>query len=434
MSFQFQIEAFLKAGHPYILVVTTHGNADTGSFLISATGPASVDLMSITPTTSQPMIIPSIVPTTSSSYSSSLSSSSGVFQRVSGDPEYYYYYQAIQVTVSTSGTYTFTTDSDLDTMGFFYDTSFDPSIPTENLVTDDDDGGDIHSQFLIEAFLEAGHTYILVVTTHGDSQTGNFVVSAGGPDSVNLVSITPTTSQPITMPTTEPSHLSSYSSELTSNSAIFYRVDGDSESTYHYQAIQVTVSKSGTYMFASDSDLDTVGYFYDTSFDPSVPTENLVTNDDDGDMRLQFRIEAFLEAGHTYILVVTTHTGSETGSFSVEANGSDSVNLVSITPTTSQPITMPTTEPSHLSSYSSELTSNSAIFYRVDGDSESTYHYQAIQVTVSISEANGPDSVNLVSITPSTSRPITAVPTEPFVSSSLPTGGPASVGLRSSTP
>ncbi|CAF1083135.1 unnamed protein product [Rotaria sordida] len=293
MSFQFQIEAFLKAGHPYILVVTTHGNADTGSFLISATGPASVDLMSITPTTSQPMIIPSIVPTTSSSYSSSLSSSSGVFQRVSGDPEYYYYYQAIQVTVSTSGTYTFTTDSDLDTMGFFYDTSFDPSIPTENLVTDDDDGGDIHSQFLIEAFLEAGHTYILVVTTHGDSQTGNFVVSAGGPDSVNLVSITPTTSQPITMPTTEPSHLSSYSSELTSNSAIFYRVDGDSESTYHYQAIQVTVS---------------------------------------------------------------------------------------------------------------------------------------------ISEANGPDSVNLVSITPSTSRPITAVPTEPFVSSSLPTGGPASVGLRSSTP
>ncbi|CAF3476872.1 unnamed protein product [Rotaria sp. Silwood1] len=340
-SLQFHIEAFLEAGHPYILVVTTHGDAETGSFSITADGPATVDFLSITPTTSQPMIIPSIAPVVSSSYSSSLSSSSGIFQRVYGDPEYFYYFHAIQVTVSTSGTYTFTSDSDLDTMGYFYDTSFDPSVPTENLITDDDDGGDSSRQFLIEAFLEAGHAYILVVTTHRESETGSFLISTSGPDSVNFLSITPTTIQPITMPLTEPSISSSYSNSLSSNSGIFQRVYGDPEYFYYFHAIQVTVSTSGTYTFTSDSDLDTMGYFYDTSFDPSVPTENLITDDDDGgDSSYQFLIEAFLEAGHTYILVVTTHRESETGSFSVSASGPDTANFLSITPTTIQPITM----------------------------------------------------------------------------------------------
>ncbi|CAF1166859.1 unnamed protein product [Rotaria sordida] len=366
------------AGHPYILVVTTHGNADTGSFLISATGPASVDLMSITPTTSQPMIIPSIVPTTSSSYSSSLSSSSGVFQRVSGDPEYYYYYQAIQVTVSTSattepshlssysseltsnsaifyrvdgdsestyhyqaiqvtvsisGTYTFASDSDLDTVGYFYDTSFDPSVPTENLVTDNDDGGDMRYQFRIEAFLEAGHTYILVVTTHTGSETGSFSVEANGPDSVNLVSITPSTSRPITAVPTEPFVSSSLPSELSSNSLTFHRPDRDAEHNYYYQAIEVIVATSGAYTFTSDSEIDTMGFFYDTAFDPSNPTANLITeNDDGGDISLQFHIEAFLQAEHKYILVVTTHGESEIGSFSILAGGPASVGLRSSTP------------------------------------------------------------------------------------------------------
>ncbi|CAF4317101.1 unnamed protein product [Rotaria sp. Silwood2] len=333
ISLQFLVEVFLEAEHPYILVVTTHGDAETGSFSISASGPAAVDFLSITPTTSQPMIMPSIVPTISSSYSSSLSTSSGIFQRVYGDSEYFYYYQAIQVTVPTSGTYTFTSDSDLDTMGYFYDPSFDPSVPTENLVTDDDDGGDIHAQFLIEAFLEAGRTYILVVTTHGESLTGSFSVSASGPASANFLSITPTTSQPITMPLTEPSFLSSISSELSPSSLVFHRPDRDPEYNYYYQVIEILAPASGTYTFTSDSGIDTMGFFYDTSFDPSNPSANLIAEDDDGGaINLQFHIEAFLEAEHPYILVVTTHGESETGSFSISADGPASVGLRSATP------------------------------------------------------------------------------------------------------
>jgi hypothetical protein len=381
IDLQFRIEAFLEAGHPYILVVTTHRDALIGSFSITVNGPAAVDLLSITPTTSQPLIMPSVVPMVSSSYSSSLSSSSGIFQQVYGDPQHFYYFQAIQVTASTSGTYTFTSSSQLDTVGYFYDTSFDPSVPTENLITDDDDDGDDY-QFSIEAFLEAGHTYILVVTTHGESETGGFSVSANGPDTVSLLSITPTTSQAITIPSTEPSISSAYSSLLSSSSGIFQRVYGDPQHFYYFQAIQVTVPTSGTYTFTSNSELDTMGYFYYTSFDPSVPTENLISdNDDDGD-DYQFSIQAFLEAGHTYILVVTTHGESETGSFSVSASGPDTVNLLSITPTTSQAITIPTTEPSVSSSFSSELSTNSLVFHRPDRDPEENYYYQAIEVIV----------------------------------------------------
>ncbi|CAF1166844.1 unnamed protein product [Rotaria sordida] len=321
------------AGHPYILVVTTHGNADTGSFLISATGPASVDLMSITPTTSQPMIIPTTEPSHLSSYSSELTSNSAIFYRVDGDSESTYHYQAIQVTVSISGTYTFASDSDLDTVGYFYDTSFDPSVPTENLVTDNDDGGDMRYQFRIEAFLEAGHTYILVVTTHTGSETGSFSVEANGPDSVNLVSITPSTSRPITAVPTEPFVSSSLPSELSSNSLTFHRPDRDAEHNYYYQAIEVIVATSGAYTFTSDSEIDTMGFFYDTAFDPSNPTANLITeNDDGGDISLQFHIEAFLQAEHKYILVVTTHGESEIGSFSILAGGPASVGLRSSTP------------------------------------------------------------------------------------------------------
>ena len=86
----------------------------------------------------------------------------------------------------------------MDTMGYFYDTSFDPSTPWVNLITEDDDDGDIHLQFRIQAYLQVGHIYILVVTTHRKSVTGSFAVSAVGPGAIRLVSIIPSTSRPIT--------------------------------------------------------------------------------------------------------------------------------------------------------------------------------------------------------------------------------------------
>ncbi|CAF5204184.1 unnamed protein product, partial [Rotaria magnacalcarata] len=132
---------------------------------------------------------------------------------------------------------------------------------------------------------------------------------------------------------------SSYSSGLTVASGFYIREDASSDEIFYYQAIQVTASISGTYNFISDSEIDTVGYFYENSFDPSVPGENLILTDDDGNGNRQFLIEAFLEAERVYVLVVTTFDSSETGTFSVSASGPGAVDLNSFTPSTSQPIT-----------------------------------------------------------------------------------------------
>ena len=129
-------------------------------------------------------------------YSGALSPSSLVFDRPDGNKDDSYCFQAIQITAVTPGTYVFTSSSTIDTMGYFYRTSFDPSNPLANLITDDDDSGDSF-QFRIQAYLRSASTYILVVTTHWGSVTGNFMITAIGPASVNLMSITPSTSRPI---------------------------------------------------------------------------------------------------------------------------------------------------------------------------------------------------------------------------------------------
>jgi hypothetical protein len=132
----------------------------------------------------------------------------------------------------------------------------------------------------------------------------------------------------------------SYAGELSTNSPIFYRPQSLTTNDYHYfQALQVTVSTAGTYVFRSHSGIDTRGYFYDSPFDPSNPSVNLIADNDDGGGQLQFRIEIYLVPGRTYDLVVTTHRQYVTGNFSVTAAGLGSVTLMSITPSTSHPIT-----------------------------------------------------------------------------------------------
>jgi hypothetical protein len=129
-------------------------------------------------------------------YSGALSGGQ-VFNRPDGYPQEYYYFHAIQITVSTAGIYTFTSHSNMDTVGYLYDSSFDPSNPSANLIADDDNSGDGPRQFRIEAYLQGGRTYIVVVTTHEERVTGTFSISAVGPASVSLMSITPSTSRPI---------------------------------------------------------------------------------------------------------------------------------------------------------------------------------------------------------------------------------------------
>jgi hypothetical protein len=137
-----------------------------------------------------------IPPTVSSLYSGILSSSSPTFTRPNSNTGYYYY-QAIQVTVSTAGRYTFASTSSMDTYGCLYSDSFDPSSPSQNIITSDDDG-DGGSQFRINVTLQSGRIYVLVVTTFGASTAGTFTITAVGSGSANMIPVTLTTTKPTT--------------------------------------------------------------------------------------------------------------------------------------------------------------------------------------------------------------------------------------------
>jgi hypothetical protein len=52
---QFRINITLQSSRTYVLVVTTFSTTTTGSFSIRVYGPASVNLMSFTPSTSRPI-------------------------------------------------------------------------------------------------------------------------------------------------------------------------------------------------------------------------------------------------------------------------------------------------------------------------------------------------------------------------------------------
>ena len=143
----------------------------------------------------------------------------------------------------------------------------------------------------------------------------------------------------IFLETTIPPIYSSYTGGLSSNSLLFSRPGDTIQRQFYSQPIQVYVHTAGTYTFTSNSTIDTRGYLYHIYFNQYNTTENLLTDNDDSGGQFQFRIQVYLQAGATYILVVTTHLISVTGSFSVSAAGPAPVNLVSFTPPTTSSTT-----------------------------------------------------------------------------------------------
>ncbi len=130
--------------------------------------------------------------------------------------------------------------------------------------------------------------------------------------------------------------LASLSGTLSSSSQRFSRPNGKTGHNYYYQAIQVTIYTTGTYIFKSSSSIDTYGCLYRDTFDPSYPSNGLmISNDDDAGIG-QFQISINLQSGSTYILVVTTYSAGVAGSFSISASGPTSVNLIKITATASR--------------------------------------------------------------------------------------------------
>jgi hypothetical protein len=120
-----------------------------------------------------------------------------------------------------------------------------------------------------------------------------------------------------------------YSSALTTDSPAYSRVPCGGPN--YYEARQLNVVTSGSYVLYSISDMQTYGYIYQHSFDPFDSSKNILSEDNGGcpisQSTSQFKLEMYLNASTTDILVVTTFKPRETGEFSVVVSGPNNVSL-----------------------------------------------------------------------------------------------------------
>lgn len=101
---------------------------------------------------------------------------------------------------------------------------------------------------------------------------------------------------------------------------------------YYYQTITVAVDTSGQYMLTSSfSSVSLFGCLYDTFFDPSNPSINLIVYSDGSTTRGQFSITYSLLSTKTYVLVVTTSSDDSFSSFTITASGSGVPSLQAMT-------------------------------------------------------------------------------------------------------
>lgn len=110
-----------------------------------------------------------------------------------------------------------------------------------------------------------------------------------------------------------------YSSSLTNSSATITRPFGSG--TYYYEALQVTVTIPGAYVFTSGSPINTYGYLYIDSITPSNLSVNMLIHNDDSGGAGQFSFGYSLVANRSYVLLFTTFSPIVTGNFSLFVQG-----------------------------------------------------------------------------------------------------------------
>ena len=140
----------------------------------------------------------------------------------------------------------------------------------------------------------------------------------------------------------------SIKSRLTTKSPRFKRI-GSSSNDHYYDRIQVTVKTLGLYTFQSDTSdmIDPYGCLYTDQFDDSMPSSNLIINDDQGRGQNQFQFSLTLENDRTYYLVVTTYLSRNIGTIPISVVGPPGITLDRVTgrdvftkDLTSQPISI----------------------------------------------------------------------------------------------
>ncbi|CAF1387780.1 unnamed protein product [Adineta ricciae] len=162
----------------------------------------------------------------------------------------------------------------------------------------------------------------LILKTHRVAPSLNTKNKTKPTTTIYISTTTPTTTATYTLP----SNITyDYTNELSYESKIFYR--SASLEKQYYEALQISVSISGDYWFASVSDIDTYGYLFYNSFNPLMLCKNYIQEDDDSMGERQFKIQSILEASQTYILVVTTYFTNVTGKFGIISQGPGNVQI-----------------------------------------------------------------------------------------------------------
>ncbi|CAF4200222.1 unnamed protein product, partial [Adineta steineri] len=180
--------------------------------------------------------------------------------------------------------------------------------PIQNLLLYDDDSAG-NQQFELTYFLQPLANYVVVMSTYVQYQTGTFSLIATGPAVINF---TPNSTVLIQ---------SNYTSGLTTYSPTTSHPDMCSNSNFYYEAIKINVFVAGTYTIACSSSIDTYGFLFNNTFDPTHPTENLLLSDDDGAGNQQFKLVYFLQPSINYTVIATTYYPFISGNFSLIATG-----------------------------------------------------------------------------------------------------------------
>ncbi|CAF1167639.1 unnamed protein product [Adineta steineri] len=180
--------------------------------------------------------------------------------------------------------------------------------PIQNLLLYDDDSAG-NQQFRLTYFLQPLANYVVVMSTYVQYQAGTFSLIATGPAVINF---TPNSTILIQ---------SNYTSSLTTYSPTTCHPDMCSNSNFYYEAIKINVFVAGVYTIACSSSIDTYGFLFNSTFDPTNPTKNLLVSDDDGAGNQQFKLVYFLQPSINYTVIATTYYPFISGSFSLIATG-----------------------------------------------------------------------------------------------------------------
>lgn len=122
-----------------------------------------------------------------STYSSSLTNESSIYNRLNADEDEYYY-ESIEINVDTNGLYEITGISSIYLYGYLYNQTFDPLNSSLNLITFDSD-----PNLSFSSELYSNLVYQLVISTVNPNETGSFEIIVSGPGQTRFSSITLTT-------------------------------------------------------------------------------------------------------------------------------------------------------------------------------------------------------------------------------------------------